>query len=130
MSEIRTRHTPGPWWAERADEYDRRNGRLHLGRVVLAPPMQAGGEPEPVAYVDTDGDVAMVLAGPFMLGELIGTAVWLEERAKVLRQLADQAPGVMRKRNEHLRSLRDEAARFEGRAAVIRQTILKATQGA
>lgn len=69
-------------------------------------------------------------AAPDLLAELRETADWLTERANSLRQLADQAPGVMRKRNEHLRQLRDEAARLEGRAAVIRQTILKATQGA
>lgn len=65
-----------------------------------------------------------------MISELTATADWLTERAAVLRQLADQAPGVMRKRNEHLRALRDEAARLDGRAAVIRQTVLKATRGA
>lgn len=72
----------------------------------------------------------LMASAPDLLAELREMADWLTERAKVLRQLADQAPGVMRKRNEHLRQLRDEAARLDGRAAVIRQTILKATQGA
>lgn len=101
-----TRHTPGPYWAERADDYDRQNGRLHLSRIVLAPPMQYGGEPEPVAYVDTEGDVAMVLAGPYMLAQLI--------RAE--QELASYERGTG----------------YPGLAALcrdIRQTILKATEG-
>lgn len=68
-------------------------------------------------------------AAPELLTELQATADWLTERAGVLRQLADHAPGVMRKRNEHLRPLRDEAARFEGRAGLIRILITKATGG-
>jgi hypothetical protein len=131
MSQIRTRHSPGPYWAERADEYDRRNGRLHLRSIVLAPPMTAGGQPEPVAYVDAEGDVALVLAGPLMLGELIEAAAWLDERADVLlKLLADPAGwGRGQAATDKREAIRTEAARYRGRAAVIRQTILKATAG-
>lgn len=69
---------------------------------------------------------ALFAASPAMLAELRETADWLIERASFLRDLA-KLTGV---RADRAQWIRDEAARFEGRAAVIRQTILKATQGA
>lgn len=61
------RITPGEWWAERADEYDRRNGRVHLASVILAPPPPGGDEPEVVAYADVPADVKLFLAAPALL---------------------------------------------------------------
>ena len=63
---------------------------------------------------------------PELLAELRETAAWLTERATFIRDLA-MLTGV---RADRAQWLRDEAARFEGRATVIRQTILTATQGA
>lgn len=125
------RHTPGPW-----DTYDNDLwGDAHEDVLIFS---KTEGEetPEEVCLVlghcdaaVRAGNIRLIAAAPDLLAELNDTAVWLTSRATFLRQLADQAPGVMRKRNEHLRQLRDEAARLEGRAAVIRQTILKATTG-
>lgn len=69
---------------------------------------------------------------PAAVTELRASADWLDERAAVLRKQADDIPvkGPASPNVGVSRNLRDEAARFEGRAAVIRQTILKATQGA
>lgn len=67
-----------------------------------------------------------------LVNELVATADWLEERAKIMRTLASLWPagGPKSVSGERKQWMTDEAARFEGRAAVIRQTILKATQGA
>lgn len=35
--------------------------------IILAPPRAGGEEPEPVAYVDTDGDTRLLLAAPDLL---------------------------------------------------------------
>lgn len=67
-----------------------------------------------------------------LLAELRETADWLDTRADVLlKLLADPAgwrPGAAVEAKRQ--TIRDEAARLRGRAAVIRQTVLKATQGA
>jgi hypothetical protein len=64
-------------------------------------------------------------AVPLLLGELQETAEWLDDRAKQLRRIAKGCPHTNAGRA--LASLlRAEAARHEGRAAIVRQTVLRA----
>jgi hypothetical protein len=63
----------------------------------------------------------LIASAPALLTELEETATWLGQRAEVLEEVGTAARATTRDR------LLDEAARFRGRAAVIRQTILKAT---
>lgn len=106
----KTAHTKGPWQA--------------TGPVVTAD----GFRIAQTHFSDnSDADARLIAAAPDLLAELRETADWLDERAKVLRELIkDVRPGG----RVVSQALRDEAARFEGRATVIRQTILEATQGA
>ncbi len=82
-----------------------------------------------MGQVDAAADVIVraVNAHADLLAELRDTAAWLGTRATVLRQIAERL--AHKHGMECSRPLRDEAARLEGRAAVIRQTILKATGG-
>ena len=63
--------TQGELWAERADEYDNRVGRLHMRSIILAPPLRGSDEPEPIAYVDAESDVRFILALPKMYAEVV-----------------------------------------------------------
>ncbi|HEY1187526.1 MAG TPA: hypothetical protein VGE74_07695 [Gemmata sp.] len=62
-------------------------------------------------------------AGPKLLKELEETAAWLDGRAKELRNLLKHVKA------ERKQDVRDEAARFEGRAALIRVTVARAKHG-
>lgn len=62
-------------------------------------------------------------AAPDLLAELRETADWLDQRAADLEHVAPTASLAWRGR------LQRETAYMRGRAAVIRQTILTATQG-
>jgi hypothetical protein len=68
-------------------------------------------------------DARLIAAAPDLLTELESTAAWLDERAKLLLQLA---MAVARNSSPYT-TLKTEAARFNGRAALVRQAILKAT---
>lgn len=62
------------------------------------------------------------LAAPDLLAELEATASWLDERAAVINRLATPLPHGARVR----KPLFVEVVRLRGRAAVIRQVVLKA----
>jgi hypothetical protein len=112
---MRQKHTPGPWGV---------GGNSRAPTVVsnagtICDLMNKQPETERVA------NARLIAAAPDLLAELLETAVWLIERAGVLRDLA----GGVTMRKVVVQTLRDEAARLDGRAAVIRQAILIATGG-
>ena len=82
----------------------------------------------------SEADRALIAAAPDLFAELRETADWLDERAAVLREIVGRIGAIYTRKlvltTGPGREMLDEAARFEGRATVIRQTILKATQGA
>lgn len=115
-------HTPGPWGWEYYDRNPNRPVALSAGGVDVL--LSTGNGSAAWAEV-SEADQRLIAAAPDLLAELRDTVDWLDERAKVMREIASRrAPGGV------VESLRADAARFEGRAVVIRQTILKATQGA
>ncbi|AWM41781.1 hypothetical protein GobsT_71120 [Gemmata obscuriglobus] len=59
-----------------------------------------------------------------LIQELEETAAWLDGRAEILDQLAAK----VRKANQHEATA--EAARFRGRAALLRQVVINAKVGA
>ncbi|HEY1191889.1 MAG TPA: hypothetical protein VGE74_29935 [Gemmata sp.] len=59
-------------------------------------------------------------AAPKLLRELEETATWLEQRAKELRKLLKHVKA------ERKQDVKDEATRFEARAALIRATVARA----
>lgn len=74
----------------------------------------------------------LIAAAPLMLDELRDTAIWIDSRADVLvRLLADPAGwGRGQAATDKRQAIREEIARLQGRAFLIRQLIDKATQGA
>jgi hypothetical protein len=69
------------------------------------------------------------LAPGALLAELEETAGWLDERAGVLLKIAADLPsgGPQSASGARLRAIQVEAARFRGRAALLRQIIAKGT---
>lgn len=66
----------------------------------------------------------MSTATDTLAAELLETAAWLDERAEVIRHLADRG------RVANRQDLRDEAKRFEARAFLLRLTVERAKAGA
>jgi len=64
-------------------------------------------------------------AGPMMLAEFQETAEWLDDKAGLFRKIAAASPKSPAGRKVAA-SLRIEAARFEGRAAIVRQALMNA----
>ena len=129
MTTTETKHTPGPWGWEYYDRNLNRAVALSAGGVDVLLATSNGS----AAWAEvSEADRTLIAAAPDLLSELRETADWLDERADVLlKLLADPAgwrPGAAVEGKRQ--TIRDEAARLRGRAAVIRQTILKATQGA
>lgn len=125
MTTTKAKHTAGPWTIQRGNSS---NPMVGTAEVSIAEVLDD-------VYPDVgqqEANATLIAAAPDMIDELRDTAIWLESRADVLlKLLADPAgwrPGAAM--NDKRQTLRDEAARLRGRAAVIRQTILKATQGA
>lgn len=130
-----TTHTPGPWSARLPVGHsigvpgvawticgpgDHDGGWLAVAEVL-------GTGPACQATPETNANARLIAAAPDLLAEVRETADWLEQRAGVLREIAGGMDGAPRSQSGQRRQrLLDEAARFEGRAAVIRQTILKA----
>lgn len=117
-----SKHTPGPWGWEN-HPYNGEPIALTGGNDTDV--LLATGSGEQAWLQVNEADARLIAAAPDLLAELRGTAVWLTGRADLLRNLAADR-GT---KKDHAQQLRDEAARFDGRAAVIRQTILKATEG-
>lgn len=69
---------------------------------------------------------------PDLLSELTETAAWLDDRACALTNiLADPAGwGRGQAATDKRQAIREEIARLQGRAFLIRQVIQQATQGA
>lgn len=147
MSEAK--HTPGPWEVSPKDPCRvnvAMNTFLHPDepRVATADEQddddfhddwnicQADDDHYSRPHDECVANALLIAACPDMLAELRETADWLTERAELLRKLAENG-GAFRLHPTGVgmrQAIRDEAARLEGRATVIRQTILKATQGA
>lgn len=83
------KHTGGEWWVERADEYDRKSGRVHLRSIILAPPIGDGSDPEPVAYVDSEADCRLFLAASDLLAASIEVMNATDGPAGSLRRFRD-----------------------------------------
>lgn len=121
-------HTKGPW-------------RVEMGAALELIVADTPEGPLSVAEVLDDchpdgpqqrANARIIAAAPDMLAELRETAEWLTERAKMLSLYVSHMPagGPLSPAGKRRQILLDEAARIEGRAFLIRQTILKATQGA
>ena len=134
MTTTETKHTPGPWGWEYYDRNPNRAVALSAGSVDV---LLATGTGSAAWAEVSEADQRLIAAAPDMLAELRETADWLDGRAKVLREIADDMPtGRVRDGKPVSPAARirqgvlDEAARIAARALLIRQTITKATQGA
>lgn len=117
------------WTPEETAAAADRLRRCHAGEDVAVVYDDAirSGAGEAGVLIDRATLAEAYLAAPDLLAELRETADWLDGRVTMLRLLASDDGRVRAAAVRH--QLRDEAARFEGRAAVIRQTIFNATRG-
>lgn len=124
---MQAKHTPLPWRAEIEEKFgDEIEIVDEQGRTVCTVDYDDGyGQP------DADLIVRAVNSHSDLLAELHDTALWLDQWANLMLALLADPTGWGRGAavTEKREAIRTEAARHRGRAAVIRQTILKATQG-
>jgi hypothetical protein len=121
---IEAKHSPGPWrlFADGVGGSTERGVESADGRHIVTVWRGSGCEL---------ADAALIAAAPDLLAELRDTALWLEGRAEVFTKLLADPAGWGRgaAATDKRQVIREEVARLQGRAFLIRQTISKAIQG-
>lgn len=124
----KAKHTRGKW-------------RVELGHTSLLVIAERDGEQITIADVlddcypaagEQEANARLIAASPAMLDELRDTALWLDSRADILFGLIANLDGwkAGTAAAQKKQTVREEVARLRGRAALIRQVILTATEGA
>jgi hypothetical protein len=95
------------------------------GRPILCVLERSDSPDEDLTAAESHAIIGLAVVAPEMLAELEATAKWCGERADILGERADilgklMGPSALKT------ILSAEAARFRGRAALIRQLTLKA----
>lgn len=131
------KHTAGPWLAEQPEkimlgERWRITAPTPKGKRRYTVAVLTDHSTDPADHAVTAADAVLIAAAPAMLDELRDTALWLGSRADVLlKLLADPAGwGRGQAATDKRQVIREEVARLQGRAFLIRQVIDKATAGA
>ena len=139
-------HTPGPWVVDEtvalgaygvwtAYPHPQNPGHDGAGYQVQVCAMTCGewvGKDAIIGKAERNANARLIAAAPEMLAELRETAAWLDDRANVLVQLLADPKGWGRGQTvtDKRQAIREEIARLQGRAFLIRQVIDKATNGA
>lgn len=114
-------HTPVPWVVSGEGEA---SVEVSAGRRLVADVWAGDGAPDlSVARADAEFICRAVNGRTAILDELRGEADWLTERAKLFRDTAALTTAKSGKLADIAQVLRTEAARFDGRAFLIRQTL-------
>jgi hypothetical protein len=119
-------HTPGPWTAKLGY-----TPTVWAGETCLCAVSSHADELGGRHLSELTANARLIAAAPALLTELRDTAAWLDERAGVLVQLLADPAGWGRGQaaTDKRQAIRDEIARLQGRAFLIRQVIQTATQG-